>query len=215
MGGKKKKKERFPARWMNGLLVFLLMLVSVSIFVPVINVSSVDSAEKCGCNPTSPSPVDNASSFRRDEAVSSSTRGDFLPSGSSKLFSVFRIWGDKVEKTHNESQRTRGHLCHLEVLQKGLSDGKLSGHVSPRKQSLLSHLCLELEIRWLARQWWGSRVQNRESAAFRRIISQANTVCEPLPARPPRYTVQIHDDSSEDKPAPEQQRVVCDLLSLV
>lgn len=112
--------------------------------------------------------------------MSRSTRGDFevLPSCSSKPFSVFRIWGDKAEKTHNESQRTRGHLCHLEILQQGYQVGSVAD-----KQSLLSHLCLELEIWWLARLWWGLRIRNCESAAFKRIIS----LCVSLYLLPPLY----------------------------
>lgn len=110
------------------------MLVSVSIFVPVINVSSVDSAEKCGHNPTCPSPADNVPLRAALHVTRPRRRAHvafFLPSCSSKVFPVFRIWGDKVKKTHNESQRTRGHPCHRQISQQGYQVGSVADMSHP------------------------------------------------------------------------------------
>lgn len=59
--GTKKEKGKISGKTDEWPANILLMLVSVSIFAPVINVSSVDSAEKCGHNPTSLSPADGVS----------------------------------------------------------------------------------------------------------------------------------------------------------
>lgn len=131
---KKKEKGKISGEMDEWPADILLMLVSVSIFAPVINVSSVDSAEKCGCNPTSPSPADSVP-LRAALDVTRPCRGAhvaiFLPSCSTKLFSVFRMWGDKLERTHNESQRTRGHLCHLQILQQGYQVGSVADTSHP------------------------------------------------------------------------------------